>query len=233
MTVSPQKSKLLFRSQRLGALALTALLGVVSGCKTNHVADPVVGTNYRPRNVYHSFQQLPVSMRRVAVLPATCDAKPSELEHGRAVLETIIAEEMGKTKKFELVVVTPENLRAWTGKTSWRAEETLPANFLKLIREHLDCDGVMFSRLTQYRPYPPLCVGLSFKLADVENAEFVWAADEIFDASESGVVNGARRYQLAREHLPASLSDSRSILNSPSTFGRYVAFSVLQTLPTR
>lgn len=213
--------------------ALVVALGATAGCKTGRLSDPVMGVGYSPGNVYTSFSQLPVSLRRVAVLPLTCDTKASELEYGRQVLGAVLSEELGKTKKFELVAVSPEQLRIWTGRTAWRAEETLPADFLKLIKEQLGCDAVLFSRLTQYRAYPPLTVGFSLKLAEVDTTEFVWAVDEIFDASEPSVVNSARRYQLTREQLPASLSDSRSILNSPSGFGRYAANSVFQTLPAR
>lgn len=212
---------------------MVVLLAIGAGCKTVNWTDPITGPGYHPENIYQSFEQLPVSVRRVAMLPTTCDATPSELESGRKVLEAIITEELGKTKKFEIVTVSPENLRFWTGRSSWRAEEVLPADLLKMLKQQLQCDAVMFSRLTQYRAYPPLSVGFSFKLVDLENAQFLWAVDEIYDASEPSVVNGARRYQLTREQLPSALSDSRSILNSPSGFGRYAANSVFQTLPQR
>lgn len=208
-------------------------LGLLCGCKTARLSDPVTGSGYRPENIYRSQKQLPVGLRRVAVLPPTCDSTQSDLVSGLDNLTTVITDELGKTKKFELVIVTPEQLRAWTGRSSWRAEETLPANLLEHLRTQLECDAVLFSRLTQYRAYPPLAVGFSFKLAEVEKAELVWVVDEIYDASEPSVVNSARRYQLAREQLPSSLSDSRSILNSPSGFGRYAASSVFQTLPVR
>jgi hypothetical protein len=209
------------------------VLGLGCGCKTVSLSDPVLGAGYHPDNIYRSLGQLPVNLRRVAVLPMTCDAKPSELASGRDGLEAIVTEELGKTKKFELVIVAPEDLRSWSGRTAWRAEESLPADLLNVLRKQLDCDAVLFTRLTQYRAYPPLSVGFSFKLVAVEPAELVWAVDEIFDASEPQVVNGARRYQLSREQLPAALSDSRSILNSPSGFGRYAANTVFQTLPAR
>lgn len=219
--------------RRLSALGLSLGLGLLCGCKTVRLSDPVTGPNYRPDNIYRSYKQLPVTLRRVAVLPATCDATQSDLVAGLESLSAILTEELGKTKKFELVLVTPEELRAWTGRSSWRAEETLPADLLKHLHEQLDCDAVLFTRLTQYRAYPPLAVGLSFKLAEVHKAELIWVVDEIFDASEPSVVNSARRYQLIREQLPSSLADSRSILNSPSGFGRYAANSVFQTLPAR
>lgn len=219
--------------QSIRLLILFTVLGLACGCKTASLSGPVVGPGYQPENVYQLFSELSVSVRRVAVLPTTCDPTPSDVQSGRDVLESVITEELGKTKKFEIVTVSPEQLRAWTGRTHWRAEETLPENLLKLLRKELDCDAVLFSRLTQYRAYPPLTVGFSFKLVEIERAEFVWAADEIFDASEPSVVNSARRYQLAREQLPAALADSRSILVSPSGFGRYAAHSVFRTLPQR
>lgn len=220
-------------SPTLTVVVALALLAGTTGCKTGPLNDPVLGAGYHPGNVYTSFNQLPVSLRRVAVLPLTCDSQTTELEYGRQVLDAVLGEELGKTKKFELVKVSSEQLRIWTGRPAWRAEEALPADLLKLIKAQLGCDAVLFSRLTQYRAYPPLTVGFSLKLAEVDTTEFVWAVDEIFDASEPGVVNSARRYQLGREQLPASLSDSRSILNSPSGFGRYAANSVFQTLPVR
>lgn len=214
-------------------ISWVALISLLCGCKTARLSDPVMGADYRPENIYRSQKQLPVHIRRVAVLPTTCDQGQSDLVSGLDALAAVIVEELGKTKRFELVTVTPEQLRAWTGRSSWRAEETLPANLLQNLHKQLDCDAVLFSRLTQYRAYPPLAVGFSFKLAEVSQAELLWTVDEIFDASEPNVVNSARRYQLTREQLPASLADSRSILNSPSGFGRYAANRVFQTLPLR
>lgn len=228
-------SRLLSRKGELlvRCLALLTILGALTGCKTMSLSDPVTGPGYEPQNVYRAWSQFPVGIRRVAVLPATCDAAQSDLQSGRETLEKVIVEELGKTKKLEVVTVSPEQLRVWTGRSFWRAEEKLPPSLLKHLKQDLDCDAVLFSRLTQYRAYPPLAVGFSFKLATIENPEFLWAVDEIFDASEPSVVNSARRYQLTREQLPSSLADSRSILNSPSGFGRYAANSVFQTLPQR
>lgn len=217
----------------IALLSLLSLLVFPPGCKTASLNDPVTGTGYRPQNYYRSLGNLPVNIRRVAVLPVTSDDTPSDLQYGRDLLEPVITEELAKTKKFEVITVTPEQLRAWTGRTSWRAEEPLPADFLKVLKRALECDAVLFGRVSQYRAYPPLTVGFSFKLADVQSGDFIWAADEVFDSSEPSVVNSARRYQLMREQLPSSLADSRSILNSPGGFGRYAANSVFETLPAR
>ena len=230
------KARLLFNALFCRVAPVVCLLGLsalLSGCKTWRLSDPVTGPGYQPENYYHSFKVLPVSVRRVACLPATCDSNQAELLAGLESLDSVVVEEFGKTQKFEVVTVTPGQLRAWIGRSSIRAEEALPANLLEILKEKLQCDGVLFSKLTRYRAFPPLAVGFSFKLAEADTADLLWAADEVFDATDERVVNSARRYQLSREQLPPALADSRSILNSPSGFGRYAASSLFQTLPVR
>jgi hypothetical protein len=215
------------------ATLLVAVLGLFTGCKLTRLDEMVAGPGYTPKNVYQSLRQLPVHVRRVAVLPMTCGGDRYEVDAGRELLEPVVTDELGRTRKFELVRVPPEKLRALTGRQTWNAEEALPTGLLRLLRDEMECDAVLFTKLTQFRAYPPLAVGLSFKLVEVDKAEYVWAVDEVFDANEPGVVNDARRFQQTRERLPAALADSRSILHSPSGFGRYAANTVFRTLPAR
>lgn len=217
----------------LRSVLLAGILCLAAGCKLPRLTDRVVGEGYTPQNVYQSHSQLPVHVRRVAVLPATCRGDHSDVDAGLVLLESVIADELGRTRKFELIRIAPDKLRALTGRQAWSAEEALPDELMRHIRNELGCDGVMFTRLTQFRAYPPLAVGLSFKLIELDKGEYVWAVDEVFDANEPGVVNDARRFQQSREQLPASLADSRTILNSPSVFGRYAANTLFQTLPAR
>lgn len=229
--IAPRRIQLHLR-RPVAALLLIAL-AVVSGCASVRLHDPVAGLSYTPQNVYRALEQLPVHVRRVAVLPLTPAGSSSDLEAGCDLLAPVVRDELGRARKFEVVAVTPEQLRHLTGRRTWPAEGALPPDFLKTLRDELDCDAVLFCRLTQFRAYPPLAVGLSLKLVEVDRAEFIWAVDEVFDANQAGVVTGARRFQQSREQLPAPLADSRSILNAPSQFGRYVASSVFHTLPAR
>jgi hypothetical protein len=215
------------------ATALALALMSLMGCTSLRLHDPVAGLSYTPQNVYRALDQLPVHVRRVAVLPMTTSGPGSDLEAGCEMLAPVVLEELGRTRKFEVIRVTPEQLRQLTGRSVWPAEAALPPDFLKGLSNDLDCDAVLFCRLTQFRAYPPLVVGLGLKLVEVDKAEFIWAVDEVFDANQGAVVTGARRFQQSRESLPPQLADSRSILNSPRNFGRYVANSVFHTLPAR
>ena len=206
---------------------------LLQGCRHASSSRVVLSPGYSASNVHTSHRKLASDIRRVAVLPSTCDTSDANLQAGREILETLLREELGKTKLFEVITVSPEQLKEWTGRKSWAAEDVLPTTLLPTLREKLDCDVVLFSRVTQFRAYPPLAVGLSLKLVVASDAEQLWALDEVFDPGEPSVAVGARRFQQARDPMPATLADSRGILVSPSGFGRYAANTAFGTLPSR
>ena len=216
-----------------GWMALILLAGV--GCRglQREREDLFVGKPYQPENVYRQAPRLPEDCRRIAVLPLVCDPAQPDALAARDLLEPILLEEIGKTRRFEVMVVSPDKLREWTGRPAWTAEEALPPGFLETLHKELACDAVLFVRVTQFQAYPPLAVGWRFRLADCKRAEAIWSVDEVFDAANPSVVNAARLYQLKFEAPASHLAVSGGILLSPRRFGRYSAAAVLLTLPTR
>ena len=217
---------------RWGLLIFAALFGL--SCKTvQQVKDPIIGPSYVPTNVYREFDALPANVRKVAVLPLSYNERDEGPRWGYQALEPVLQSELAKANKFELVAISPEQLKQWTGKERWDFQEALPPKILQQIVTATGADGVLFSHLSHYKAYPPLLIGWRLKLVTAPNPEVVWSVDEIFDAGEEPVSNAARRF--AREHLRnhPTLEDTRSILLSPSRFGRYTASAVMDTLPAR
>jgi hypothetical protein len=213
------------------APALLALVIGSTGCKTAPFNQIVLGPDYPVSNVFRVNGTLPPDLRRVAVLPLLVDPNQTDGAAGQQSLEPVLHTELLKTKRFELVWVSPEQLQQWTGKPLWTAEDKLPQNFLAKLREQTGCDAVLFSQLSRYHPYPPLILGWKLKLVTQNKAEVLWAVDEIFDAGEPLVSNSARRYE--HEHQKGGPStDSPMILASPQRFGHYTVYALLGTLPT-
>lgn len=196
-----------------------------------------MGPSHEVQNVTKSAYWFLPEVRRVAVLPLTCQADRSEAEAGRNLLGPVVLDELGKSRRFEVIAVSSEKLQAWTGQTHWNAEEPLSPKLLDYLRVELACDAVLFSRLTRFHAYPPMVQGYSFKLLTLSQTpgvlEVAWAVDEVFDASDPMVVNGARRYEKAGSKGAQSLSGSRFILNSPTRFGHYSLEAIFATLPER
>lgn len=191
------------------------------------------GPSYQPLNIYTEDHTLPAQLRRLAVLPLTAAGESTELEFGRASLEPVLLAELGRVNQFELVPVTPEQLQRWTGRSSWAGEDKLPQDFFEKLRAAAGVDGVLFSRLTQYRAYEPLAIGWRIKLLDARNPRVLWAVDEVFDVRQTDVANAARRFAQAHPEPVPPVGDSRAALMSPRRFAQYTASAVFQTLPAR
>jgi hypothetical protein len=187
--------------------------------------------NNTTANVYRAT--LPATLRRVAVLPLTTDGSDLITQEGRDALQPVLYTELKKTRAFELVFVSPAQLRAVTGRAEWNAGEALPQDFFPRLHDAFGCDAVIFCRLGQFRAYPPLAVGWDLKLVDGSQRQMVWAIDEVYDAGDPSIETAARNYYERGVHTDDPLGDPGSILLSPRRFGQYTASAALSTLPGR
>lgn len=190
-------------------------------------------TPYKPTNVRCAAATLPASLKRVAVLPLSADPTDPAAAAGAEFLKPVLLSELGKAKTFELVMISPEQLRGWAGQGTLSSLDSLPAGLLDSIREATAADAVLFPRLTVYRPYPPLAVGLSFRLVDTRSQLIWWSVDEVFDAGSKPVAKAAESYAAGQMENPRAASETATILISPGRFAQYAMESCVMTLPNR
>ncbi|MEN9572809.1 MAG: hypothetical protein RL514_664 [Verrucomicrobiota bacterium] len=221
-------------------VAVLAVGGLLAGCETVEqvMSERVSGPDYQPGNVTRVPAGVPEQVRRVAVLPLVASARGAQAEAGAETMQAVLVAELVRAGHFEIVTVSAEDLTHATGRPQWTAEEKLPPALLQRLRERLGCDAVLFSRLTQYRAYPPLAVGWSFKLVECpakpgESPRILWAADEVFDAGNPAVVNSARRYYLNQSKVSGPLAESRTMLQTPRRFAQYTLHALALTVPPR
>jgi hypothetical protein len=227
----------------LGAAVLTAQAD--DGAKSG----PKVG------NYYRASARLAEDVQRVLVLPLvpwgsaadgtarrprrhpaglTADARRVELAAGCEALETVLQAELVKTRKFEIVRITPDALRVQTGRASWSAEDPLPPKFFETLREAQGCDAVLFCQLTVFKAYAPMSVGWRLRLVDCRSQQTLWATDEVFDAAQREVQDEARHFGQKESWLmPWHKADDWLVLRSPRRFGQFTLVTVLATLPRR
>src|SRR5579859_6770289 len=143
-----------------------ALLMLGSGCTLSQRAPRLLAAPYRPQNVFLWGSGLPPQIRRVAVLPILCDQDISELVYGRDLLDPILQSELAKIRRFELMPVSPDLLRAKTGKPAWSCEDALPPDMFSWLGEGCGSDAVLCWRLTVLRGFGPGAVGWCMRLVD-------------------------------------------------------------------
>jgi hypothetical protein len=205
----------------------------LAGCSTLKVGDTVSGPGYKVTNFHRSSDRLPVSLRRVALLPLAARG-PGANASAADALGPVLAGELLARHELDLAQVSPDDLARWTGRPDWSAGDKLPAGFLNTIQGKTAADAVLFSEVTAYRPYPPLAVGLKLTLVDVQSGRVLWAVDDLLDAGQPAVADGARRFHLEKMRGAGEQPfDSHSILDSPRRFARYAAATLLDTMPQR
>jgi hypothetical protein len=219
-----------------GAAAWLGLIPLLlaAGC-TSHSFDVthVVDVRYQPGNVYRKSPRLDPQIKRVAVLPITPVSSTETLLAGVELFQPLFADELQKTRRFDLAIIHPEQLRQWTGQASWRDDEPLPQDFFSRLREASGCDAVFFAQLTSFFPYPPVKVGWKLTLVSTLDSQILWRADELLDAGDAIVANAARHYSVEHVHIEGPAEDPSAILGSPSRFGLYSLSTLLGTLPER
>jgi hypothetical protein len=215
-----------------GLVPAAALALALSACQTHKIHTPLEA-RYKPSNIYSRSPVLSPEVKRVAVLPMTALQSTEVFQAGVDSLQPLLDTELDKAKRFEMIVVTPEDLRRWTGQRVWRADESLPGDFFDRLREETGCQAVLFDQLTRYQPYQPIAVGWKLTLVVNKERQIFWAADEVFDAGDEAVANAARVYELDHITTQSPIPDANAILNSPSRFGQYTLHALFATLPQR
>jgi len=205
---------------------------LLAGCDMPKIHTPLEA-RYKPSNIYSNSPILSFEIKRVAVLPMTVLQSTEAFQAGVDSLQPLLGTELDKTKRFELIAVTPEELHRWTGQRIWRADEQLPPEFFDRLREETGCQAVLFDQLTRFQPYQPIEVGWKLTLVAIRERQIFWAADEMFDAGDEAVANAARVYESGHITTQSPIPDPNAILNSPSRFGQYTLHALFATLPQR
>lgn len=212
---------------------LAAACSVLVGCETPCPQNGSRLGSYHPNNYYRAVDTLPVTMKRVAVLPITIEQGDWQADAGREAFEPLLRNELAKTKAFEAVFITPEQMRDWTGAPSMKADDNLPPKLFSLLREVTGCEGFLFAHIRPYHAYKPIAIGWQFKLIESRTPRVIWAADEVFDASNPSVAGAAERYWRQCADGAGTSGDAQAILSSPRRFSQYTLWSLLSTMPGR
>lgn len=221
----------------MSSLRITALflgLAFIFGCSAVTKKDGAVdGPFYVPTNV-KAAAKIPAEVRRVVVLPSA--GGPSLTEETLTALDDAFQTELNKTNKFEVVPLSRDTLAAITGARQISSVEKLPTILIdKLfnIYNPYGADAVLLIDVTTYSPYTPLVLGMRAKLVRVTDGEILWAADNVFSASDASVANAARKHAAELGNDRGSTNMSHTILQNPQRFAGYVAASTFKTLPPR
>ncbi len=212
-----------------GFLGLMLPTGCRTGSSNISKVEEFFTPAHRPQN-YSAADSMPENIHRVVVLPIFFEAYEGDFLE--AMGHEFVAA-LNRASKFEVVVVSREQLLELLGKPQVASVELLPTELFDFIKLNHSADAVLFTDLTHYEPYRPIALGIRSKLVGFENKNILWAFDHVFNSSHPAVSLSARRYQNNTDLSTQPLQTPETILRSPRQFSRYVAAEVFSTLPGR
>lgn len=220
-------------ARRTAAAIFGATLFLGAGCSTSKPSLPEIGARHTPQNVFHAVTKLPPDLRRVMLMPPTSSPEDAATTGALPALSRIFEEELRKTARFDVVNIPVTELKRGFGRESFSASDTLPPDLLSRLKTAHTGDAVVFMKVTSYRPYPPVAVGVDIRLVMVNTGQTLWSVDEVFDAAQPAVARSARDYFKEHHTGVAELLDPQADMRSPLKFSRYAMQAALSTVPAR
>ncbi len=199
------------------ALASIAIAAITTGC---HTAPTRPTVNF----FLAAGEEAP---RRVLVLPFE---QYGGLTTGSPEVRDVFLSELMKGGYFDVVKPPPSSELTTLQGQRIRIQGTFDTDELLALAERFHADAVLIATITDYRPYPPLRLGLRSELISTRSGAVLWSADATFDAHDQATRRRLVEYHDETVASTGSLLDWEVLLVSMERFTRFGCHSVVQTL---
>lgn len=180
-------------------------------------------------NVHEARPTLPAHVQRVALLPIYYEAFAEESD---AYIDDVVAQAVRQEQRFEIVRVPRETLRDWVGHPQLSLQDRLPRSLLQLVSDTYGANAILIVQLHEFRPYPPMQVGMEAQLVDIFSGETLWAVDHSEVAANPALQKAAKSVDSKNTPGGVQAFDARAAY-SPRRFLEVVSQSIFYTLPQR
>jgi hypothetical protein len=187
-------------------------------------AQPYTVTNLYP------IERLPVYFNRVVVMPVHLGGLSQSISD---FVDDVFNQELAQARLFETVRLSTHSCKSYFGKERINSSDSLPDNFLEVLKSQTQANGVLFIDVLGFHSYRPLSISLRAKLVDLNSGDFMWAVDETIDSSRASVIASSRIYENTHHVRALSAKTSSSVLQSPRTFTKFSAHKIFSSLPSR
>ena len=210
-------------------LALVCLI-LSAGCRKSKQEKALAEAQpFKVTNLY-PIERLPVYFNRVVVMPVHLGGSAQNIS---GFVDDVINQELAQARLFETVRLSTQSCKSYFGKERINSSDSLPDNFLEVLKSQTQANGVLFIDILGFKSYRPLSISLRAKLVDLNSGDFMWAVDETIDSSHASVIAASRLYENTHHVRALSAKTSSSVLQSPRSFTKFSAHKIFTTLPIR
>lgn len=194
------------------------LLAPAGGCASQPRVDPMSNSYY-----LYPYKNLN-TLGRVALLELDNHSAYSSISTD--ITEALFVA-LQKKQIFGLTIIARDD-PAWTGLE----EEPYSLEALKklqVMRQTLNCDGLLLGTITEYQPYPRMTIGLRLKLIDLTDGQLLWGLEQVWDTADHSVEKRIEQYfENELRSGETSLRQELAVV-SALKFSKFVAYEVAGT----
>lgn len=102
-----------------------------------------------------------------------------------------------------------------------------------LMRKELKCDVVIIGSVRHFETYPRLQISLYVRMIDLSGGRLGWGVDNTWDTTDKAVIKRIKKFFAEQMRGGYDPADWRLATMSPRVFQKFVAYEIVNTLPTR
>lgn len=203
----------------LRKILIAAVLSFVSGCSITYYLPATPSANRYYRNPSKNI----TTLGRVALIELENNSAYPEISED---VTEMIFHQMQKEQVFGMTIIGSED-REWK---NLQIPVEGPKNIKELaaIRETFNCNALLTGTVTEYEPYPHLCIGLRVKMIDLTDGKLIWGFEQIWDSADKNVQKRIKNYFRQHKKGQSQNLDEQLIALSSIEFLKFATYEMTQ-----
>ncbi|TVR13896.1 MAG: hypothetical protein EA401_05800 [Planctomycetota bacterium] len=165
---------------------------------------------------------------RVVTMPLY---RSRDIGSSAATIDHNLTRSLTELNRFEMVSMDASERDNYFSSDPLRSNR-VEHDALRRLREDFGSDAVLIGRIGHWQSFDPVAIGVTLYLIDCRDGSVLWSATGMWDAALRSTQDDIREwYQAQRGQGNEVLGGWRTVLNSPSTFTRYVSDRLAASVP--
>lgn len=198
-----------------------------SGCTITHNIKSMVGMIEPNVNQFITEELFRGEINKVLIVPFVYDDGPEKIKND---VTNAFATELGNSGLFNVISpsVGPKEIID-AGKTLWE-HGTIDVDTLIEARKSYGVDGFVFGKVTQYKAYVPLTLGLKVMMISGLSGGIIWSSEGVFDSDHKDVVQAGKSYYKKNYRKDQSLYGWELMFISMERYTKFINNLIVKNL---
>ncbi|MGR3317837.1 MAG: hypothetical protein ACUZ8O_05095 [Candidatus Anammoxibacter sp.] len=180
-----------------------------------------------PFNHFRSAELDGQSIRKILIVPFAYKDGPEKIS---TTITEIFAVELGKAGLFQIMNPSLKPSELIDASNILWDRGVIDVDVLLNAKKKYGVEAVLFGKITNYKPYIPLVLGMKITMISTLSGKTLWSIDGDFDSDQKEVVRFAKSYYKKYYRKDLSLYGWELVLISMERYARFVSNMLISTI---